>query len=105
MSDLVPVGELEKSTGSYSISWNKIQSLTTEDLEVIQVGMANLRARKPDYEFDIRDDGPGKGLTIHWFPKKEHEFFEVQFNFVTYQECICGFRPQSQEEMDEHIVN
>ena len=33
----------------------------------------------------------------------EHAWFEVQFSYGGYIECECGFRPGSQEDMDEHI--
>jgi hypothetical protein len=32
-----------------------------------------------------------------------HAWFEAQFSFATWIECECGFRPQSQEDMDGHI--
>jgi hypothetical protein len=34
---------------------------------------------------------------------EEHEWAEVQFIFGEWIACRCGFRPNSQEEMDAHI--
>lgn len=31
-----------------------------------------------------------------------HEWFEVQFSYGGWIECTCGFRPTSQEDMDNH---
>jgi hypothetical protein len=31
-----------------------------------------------------------------------HEWGYVSFNFASWTECSCGFRPQSQEEFDAH---
>jgi hypothetical protein len=33
----------------------------------------------------------------------EHAWFEVLFAYAGWIECECGFRPQSQEDMDSHI--
>lgn len=32
-----------------------------------------------------------------------HEWFTIAFNYASFIECECGFRPSSQEEMDAHI--
>lgn len=34
----------------------------------------------------------------------EHAWAEVRFNYGTWLECECGYRPNSQEEMDAHIA-
>lgn len=31
-----------------------------------------------------------------------HAWFEVGFSYATWIECECGYRPQSQEDMDAH---
>jgi hypothetical protein len=36
------------------------------------------------------------------FDEKTHEWVLVEFVFGSWTECICGFVPQSQEEMDAH---
>jgi hypothetical protein len=33
----------------------------------------------------------------------EHAWFEAQFSYATWIECECGFKPQSQQDMDNHI--
>lgn len=33
----------------------------------------------------------------------KHEWNSVHFSWGGYIECNCGYRPQSQEEMDAHI--
>lgn len=33
----------------------------------------------------------------------EHGWFEASFSYATWIECACGFRPQSQTDMDNHI--
>lgn len=32
-----------------------------------------------------------------------HEWVEVTFSYAGWIECSCGFRPQSQEDMDRHV--
>ena len=32
-----------------------------------------------------------------------HEWRQVSFSWGSWIECSCGFRPESQEQMDEHI--
>lgn len=32
----------------------------------------------------------------------DHEWFEVGFSYAGWIECKCGYRPQSQEDMDNH---
>ena len=33
-----------------------------------------------------------------------HEWVEVQFSYGGWIECSCGYRPESQEDMDNHIA-
>ncbi|GAA4774350.1 hypothetical protein GCM10023351_18430 [Microbacterium gilvum] len=35
---------------------------------------------------------------------KEHEWFEVVFNYGGHIECECGFLPGSEEDMDAHTA-
>lgn len=32
----------------------------------------------------------------------KHEWIEIQFIFDGWIECTCGFRPNSQKDMDNH---
>lgn len=35
---------------------------------------------------------------------EEHDWFIVQFSHGSWIECRCGYRPNSQEEMDDHYM-
>lgn len=34
--------------------------------------------------------------------KMSHEWVEIQFSYDGWIECSCGYRPESQDEMDTH---
>lgn len=33
----------------------------------------------------------------------EHAWGCISFNYASWTECDCGYRPESQEDMDNHI--
>lgn len=52
----------------------------------------------------LRADGcPGAANHMSYKYEGKHEWIEVQFVYGGWTECLCGFRPNNQKEMDSHI--
>lgn len=34
--------------------------------------------------------------------RRQHEWFVASFSYATWTECACGYRPQDQNDMDNH---
>lgn len=42
-------------------------------------------------------------MRLRGVPVLVHGWFYVEYSYAGWTECECGFRPDSQEEMDAHI--